>query len=399
MFHRQAKTSTGSSAIFESCAWNKVCSDGVILLMDRYLAEFKSGCGLAGRVRPRVQLTGLLMLLLVCVTVLAAPAPKPVVTADVVARTLSPVNWYTGTIISREHARLAAEGSGRLLWVAEAGTRIEKGEVVARVDGALLKDELAERQADIKSIEARLVFLKQELSRLQRLAKQNNAAQSQLEKVNSDRAVSSSELMAAQARMRRTREQLKRTELLAPFSAVVTERLLHAGEWADSGEEVVAMTDPHHLEAQGWVPVSVLRFLHPGQILKLQIEEKVYQGQVRTLVPVGDSRSRLYELRVSLPDGRWTVSESLRLAIPTAEEREVLAVPRDALVLRRDAISLFRISLENRAEQIRVTTGIASGPYIEVKGDIQAGDKVVIRGGERLRDGQAVQLLKPDQQP
>lgn len=367
--------------------------------MDRYLAKYKRAYGLAGRIYTRRQLICLVTLLFSCVAALAAPAAKPVVVAEVVARMLSPVNWYTGTIISRERASLAAEGSGRLLWVAEAGTRVGKGEVVARVDDALLKDDLAERQADIKSIEARLVFLKQELSRLQRLAKQNNAAQSQLEKVISDRAVSSSELMAAQARMRRTREQLKRTELLAPFTGVVTERLLHAGEWADSGEEVVAMTDPHHLEAQAWVPVSVLRFLPVGQELRLKHEGKVYAGQVRTLVPVGDSRSRLYELRVTLPDGQWTVSESLRLAIPTADERKVLAVPRDALVLRRDAISLFRVSLENTAEQLRVTTGIASGPYIEVKGDLQAGDRVVVRGGERLRDGQAVQLLQADRQP
>lgn len=321
---------------------------------------------------------------------------KPVVVAKAAMRLLAPVNWYTGTVISREQARLAAEVSGRLLWVAEVGDTIEQDAVVARIEDSLLKEELAERRADIASIEARLGFLEQESSRLQRLAKQNNAAQSQLEKVVSDRLVARSELTAAQARARRTEEELERTELRAPFSGVVTERLLHAGEWADDGSAVVSMTDPDRLEVQSWVSVSALPFIQTGGDIRLTIDRETYQGKVRTLVPVGDLRSRLYELRIDLPQGQWSVGESVRIAVPTAQAREVLSVPRDALVLRRDSITLYKVDSENIARRVTVTTGIASGPHIEVRGDVQAGDLVVIRGGERLRQDQAVTIQGPE---
>lgn len=324
---------------------------------------------------------------------------KPVVVERAVRQPLAPVNGYTGTIISSERARLAAEVPGRLLMVAEVGSKVEQGETVARLDDALLQQELIERSADVARIKARLVFNEQELSRLQRLAKKNNAAQSQLEQVFADRASAKSELVAARAREQRTREQLKRTHLRAPFNGLVTERLLHTGEWADEGSVVVSMTDPDSLQIQSWVSVSVLRFVQKQKMLAITLHGQEYQAAIRTLVPVGDMQSRLYELRLDLPPGSWTVGESVRIAVPTAEANEVIAISRDALVLRRGSVSVFRINAEGLAEQVDVTTGIASGSLIEVKGDIQPGDSVVVRGGERLRDGQKVKILNPDPAP
>ena len=343
-------------------------------------------------------LTGLLLMLaLTPVSAIAAPAAKPVVVAEATLRELAPVNWYTGTVISREQARLAAEVSGRMLWVAEVGGEIEKDDVVARIDDTLLQQEHAERKADIGRINAQLGFLKQEASRLQRLAKQNNAAKSQLEKTVSERLAAQSELKASQAREQRTNEELKRSKLRAPFSGVVTERLLNAGEWADNGTAVVAMTDPHSLEAQSWVSVSALPFIDAGETIDIKIDDSVYRGLVRTLVPVSDLRSRLYELRVEMPPGHWSVGQSVRIAVPTQRPREVLAVPRDALVLRRGSISLYKVDADKIARRVAVTTGIASGPFIEVSGDLEAGDQVIIRGSERIRPGQAVSIQQPDQ--
>lgn len=327
----------------------------------------------------------------------ASPAAKPVVVAEAGLRELAPVNGYTGTVLSREQARLAAEVTGRLLWVAEVGSDIDKDEVVARIDDVLLQQEYAERQADIGRIKAQLGFLQQEASRLQRLTRQNNAAKSQLEKIVSESLAAQSELKAAQARERRTYAQLQRSRLRAPFSGVVTERLLRAGEWADNGTAVVAMTDPRRLEVQSWVSVSALPFVKVGEMIELTIAGSIYAGKIRTLVPVSDLRSRLYELRIDMPPGQWSVGQSVRIAVPTQHPREVLAVPRDALVLRRGSISLYKVDVDNIARRVAVTTGIASGPYIEVSGDLQAGDRVVTRGGERLRPGQAVSIQAADQ--
>jgi hypothetical protein len=105
---------------------------------------------------------------------------------------------------------------------------------------------------------------------------------------------------------------------------------------------------------------------------------------------VGDDQSRLYELRLLLEGDGWSAGQSARIAIPTAASRPAIVIPRDALVLRRDGATVFRILADNTAERISVETGIAEGDFIEIVGAVQPGDAIVIRGGERLRAGQQV---------
>jgi len=320
------------------------------------------------------------------------PPPAPVVVALAQRLALAPLSWYPGTVISRNHARIPAEVEGRIEWVAEIGARVKRGEPVARLDDTLLGQRRIEDQAAIAREQARLKYLKAEVRRLSELVKRNNVARSQLDEAISNRDVRRGELEADRARLSSTRERLARTVIRAPFSGIVTERLLQLGEWAESGKAVVRLVDSKALEVQAWVPVSALRYVRPQARLKLRAGAKQASGTVRTIVPVGDDRSRLYELRVALEPNGWPVGQTLRVAVPTAPAREVIAVPRDALVLRRGGASVYRIGPGDRAEKIEVKVGIAAGKMIEVSG-IRAGDRVAVRGGERLRPGQAVKIV------
>jgi multidrug efflux pump subunit AcrA (membrane-fusion protein) len=82
--------------------------------------------------------------------------------------------------------------------------------------------------------------------------------------------------------------------------------------------------------------------------------------------------------------------------MPTAAAREVMSVPRDALVLRREGAFVYRIKEDMTAEQVRVVTGLGAGSFIEVIGDVKSGDLVVIRGAERLSTGMTVSIQEGD---
>ena len=326
------------------------------------------------------------------------PPPAPVVVAEAESRTLAPVTWYPGTVISRNQARVAAEVPGRLEWVAEIGAAIAEGETVARLDDALFRQSLAENEAAVAREQARLTYLDAQVERLETLVIQQTATRSRLDEAIAERDISRSELRAVRARLALTRERLERTQIKAPFGGVVTTRFRQSGEWAQSGEAVVRLVDTDSLEVQTWVPVAALAFVREGGELALEANPSRTRGTVQAIVPVGDNQSRLYELRLQIKDQAWPVGQDLRVAIPTAAARPVTAVPRDALVLRRDGTSVYRIGEDGIAERVPVTTGIAEGALIEVDG-IAPGDRVVIRGGERLRPGQAVtvQAAPPSQ--
>ena len=320
------------------------------------------------------------------------PPPAPVVVATAESRLLAPVTWYPGTVISRNQARVAAEVEGRLEWVAEVGAAIAEGDVVARLDDALLRQSLAEDEAAVARERARLTFLDAQVKRVETLVTQKTATRSRMDEAVAERDVARSELSAARARVALTRERLERTRVKAPFGGIVTERMRQGGEWARSGEAVVRIVDAGTLEIQTWIPIAALAFVRQGSELALEANPSKTTGTVRTIVPVGDNRSRLYELRLGIDGRSWPVGQDVRVAVPTAAARAVVAVPRDALVLRRDGAAVFRVDGNGLADRVAVTPGIAEGELIEVDG-IAPGDRVVIRGGERLRPGQPVAVM------
>lgn len=339
------------------------------------------------------RMAGLAILAGLATAVHAQNGPVPVVVSVAAERLLAPVSAYPGTVISRNQARLAAEVEGRLTWVAEIGTVVRKGETVARLDDVLLEQSLLADQAAVERERARLEYQSAEVRRLTALVKRKSVPESELDEAIANRNMTEAEIAASQARAALTRERLARTRVRAPFDGVITERLLQGGEWAESGDAILRLVDTSSLEVQSWVPVSALKFVHEGTKLTLVGNPRNAVGTVRTLVPVGDNRSRLYELRIQFENGSWPVGADVRVAVPTAEARKVLAIPRDALVLRREGTTVFRINDEGLAERVSVNTGIAVGDLIEVDG-IVSGDKVVIRGGERLRSGQSVTIIE-----
>ncbi len=337
-----------------------------------------------------------LALLLVSLAPLALaegyPAP-PVRVAEAQWVTLAPQQWLPATVVSRREASLAAEVSGRLLSVAEIGTRVKTGQVLARIDDTFAKLKIDELTAAVAREEATLQFLHGEMRRLTRLAKQNNTAQTQLDEVASRQLVAVNELSIARTRLAEAQEQLRRHQLRAPFAGVVVERARRDGEWAGTGDTLLRLLDTSVLEAQASAPLSARRLLRPGDRVTVAAEQGSVSGRVRILVPAADARSHRLDLRVSLTDGEWSVGQTLRVAVPRAPAREVLAVPRDALLLRSRGAAVFRIDDENRAERVTVVPGVASGDLIAVDGELRPGDRVVVRGGERLLPGMKVQIL------
>jgi len=75
--------------------------------------------------------------------------------------------------------------------------------------------------------------------------------------------------------------------------------------------------------------------------------------------------------------------------LPTAPSKNVVAIPRDAVILRAEQQYVFVVN-EDVAYRKEVELGYGEGDLIEVIGDVTVGSMVIIRGGERLRDGQKV---------
>jgi len=318
--------------------------------------------------------------------------PALVEIAEATSEMMAPQVFMPGTIVSLNDSRISAEITGRVLWVASEGTRIQKGDIIAEIDDSNIKLVVARNRSQIKRLEARIRYLKTDLTRVEELAAANNVAASRLEEAQSTLDMTEQDLLQARIALEQSEINMARTKVRAPFPGRIVARLAQAGEYSVPGRQLVRLVDTEHLEVSAQAPVALARILRDDQIVSLRRDGIVADANIRALVPVGDSVSRTMEIRVSLPGGaRYVVGGAVQIGLPSSAAEQVVAVPRDALVLRREGTFVFRVNADNTAERFLVRTGAATGAIVAISGGIKGGDRVITRGGERLRAGQVVQ--------
>lgn len=322
----------------------------------------------------------------------SGPPPAVVTVAKAEQRQLAPHAETPGSVVSTRDSLIAAATSGKIDWVAEIGAEVEEGDVIARIDNADARLAHDDSAAEVARLRSRSDYLSRTYERFTGLGEEAGESESALDQMRSDRDQARQSLAQAEVAHQRAKITLDRTEVRAPFAGRVVNREIQVGEYANPGAGLVRLVDTRRLEVTARAPAALARNITAGDMIKVTNGVATMQAEVRAVVPVGDALSRMLELRLDLPDSDWYIGSAVRVALPAAQARSVTAAPRDALVLRADRISVFVIAEDDTARRVDVKIGAAEGDFIEVIGEINTGDRLVIRGGERLRDGQKVTL-------
>jgi RND family efflux transporter MFP subunit len=307
----------------------------------------------------------------------------------------------SGRVHSRNDAALALSLAGELEWVLEPGTRVAKGDVIARLDQqpiALRKSEL-EHLASREGVNA--AYLDRELLRLRRLREDNNASERLVDESESQRDISRMELQSLQARIQQLDDELRRSRLVAPFSGIIAQRFRRGGEYAQPGDVIVRLVDLEHLELRFQVPVTYLGRLAAGDRVAFSAQGGQLLGErqrrdmatVRTVIPAADASSQTFEVRADIgaPERAPVVAGQLvDISVRIASSQPALQIPRDAIVLREEGNFVFRIDSDNTAKKVKVEIGEGSRDWVSVTGPLNRGDWIAVRGVERLEDGQTV---------
>lgn len=322
----------------------------------------------------------------------------PVVLTEVRKQELSDKTWYAGTIVSLRKTRITSEGKGRILSIVQVGDRVVKGQNIAVLDDTLLRKDLAIRKAEAKIHAADLRYLTAEVKRLAKLRAKNNIALSDFEKVQAQRDNAAAQYEASQAKIKQTEENLRRMKRVAPFSGVVSAQTANVGEWLDIGKEIVVLTDTENLEISVALPAEFLQRIKVGEGMDVRVNNLVHPAIVRTIVPVAQKGSQLYELRLSVDSNIGYVNQRAKVGIPLGQQRNSIVIPEDALIIRNTGASVMIMTAEKKAQNVPVQLGSSTADgLIEVrKSSLKVGDQIIIRGAERLRDGMEVRPVSPD---
>lgn len=322
------------------------------------------------------------------------PAKVQVALAE--TRNMAPVVEASGTVVSINDSRIAAEVEGVLTWMADVGDAVDAGAVIARIDPRLMQVEVTRARASIAGLEADLRYREQQLARSEELAVNNNVSANLLDESRAQREQALHQLADARAQLERAEGDLARTKIRAAFAGHVVERLASVGEYIGVGEDVIRLVDTYRKEIALPAPIALTAFVRPG--LKVRVTNGGAERElvVRTIVPVGDAISRMVEVRLKANDSDWLVGSPVQVSLPAAEPVTAIAVPRDALVERGAESHLFRINDDGTAEQVTANIQTTVGLWVAIAEGIDPGDQVVVRGAERLAPGQKVEIISAD---
>jgi RND family efflux transporter MFP subunit len=325
----------------------------------------------------------------------ASPERAVVEVGTVSVRPVTLESWIPGSIVSRADARIASVIAGRVVWIAEVGSRIAPGGVIARLDATVSRLRVEDLRAQVARARAQHDVNSSQLERFNRLAATQALSASQLEDARAQREMSNDDLARAEAQLRQALYEIDQAQIRAPFPGVVTERFIQIGEYLQTGSATVRLVNTTDIEARATAALALAANVHPGQLVTVRDHGLAKAGRVRTVVPVGDERSRQFEVRVTLSSPEWLVGTPVEVSLPASAERQAVTVPRDALVIRQNHSYVLRVTRANTVEELDVTPGAGIADAVEVSGALSPGDRLVVRGAERLVAGQAVRVIAP----
>lgn len=349
----------------------------------------------------------------------AQGGPAGVVVETIETRSFTETAPVLGEFVAPTSSVVASRIPGLIVDISvQVGDRVDEGDLLIKLDTELLDIELRAAQASrteaaagLTVAEADLALAQQAFERVERLKSSPAFSQGQFNDLGRQLQRAQGQIAQANARIRiadvaiaRTRYNLENAEIRAPFSGTVLERQAQLGEYINTGNAVVTLLDQANLEIVADVPYSYVGGLSDGREITVRLSSGTeYKASIRALLPRETVSTRTRPVRLSAPftkgnavDGAtpFAVGQSVTVQVPVSEERNVLTVPKDALVQGRGGWIVY-IAEDGKAQPRPVEIGGAVGSRFEVLSGLQEGWQVVVRGNERLRPGQDIMTGPP----
>ena len=327
----------------------------------------------------------------------------------------------SGYVVPQRKSALASKVTGRLVWLGvEEGSRVKKGEVVARLESQDVEAGKTQAAANLETARFNLENARAELAdaalnlnRSKELVDKNFIARGEYDTsmARHKKAVAAvnaaeSVIRANEAALESAGIQLEYTLIRAPFDAVVLTKNADIGDIVtpfsasvESKAAVVTIADMDSLQVQADVSESSLGQVKIGQPCEIQLDalpNKRLRGAVHMIVPTGDRSKAAVMVKIRFVDWDHRILPELSakvsfLSKPVSKMDQVprTAVNQKALVARGEGKAVFLVK-GDRAEETSVRTGAQIGDMVEVLIGLKAGDQVVLEPPPKLKSGARV---------
>ena len=328
------------------------------------------------------------------------PPPMPVRVAPVLRQEVNQTVTLVGTVEPLRRSIVASEVEGLVeVFPAEEGMAVKRGQLLARLRTDTLQIQLDSALASHREAATRYQQAKRDLSRTRVLWKKELVTQKEFDDAQAEETALRERLSQLGAEIRRVRDSLNQSGIVAPFDGWITQEFTEIGQWVEEGGAIIEMVDLSHVQVEIPLPeryVRNIRIRDPVTATFDGLPELEARGRVFSLVAQADRIARTFPVKVDIPNPALAIKSGMvsRVTLQVDRPHQGTVVPKDALVLRGGRAFVFRVN-EGTVDQIPVTAVLHVEGLIEIEGPIREGMVVVVEGNERLFPGQPVRILAP----
>lgn len=298
----------------------------------------------------------------------------------------------SGTISAWEEVPVGAETGGLVatgVYVDE-GAWVRQGQVLVKLNDALLRAQLRQQDAAVASAEANAAREEADLGRAHELKDRGFLSQASLDMAVAEQHAAAAQLASARAGRSETATRLAQTEIRAPVAGRVISRNVTRGQIVQAGSELFRLVRDGRLELDAQVPETELGLIRPGQTATIS-SDQIGQvgGRVRIVTPEVNAESRIGVARIALVStGDFRTGMYARAQINIGAQPAV-TIPTAAVLYRENRAGVFVMTADSHARFQPVSVLSRSDDRTSVTG-LDAGVRVVVDGAGFLSDGDRV---------
>ena len=311
-----------------------------------------------------------------------APRPAPVASAPVELRDVELTLTAEAIVEAVRQSTVSAQIAGRIVDIRfDVGDRVQKGEVIVRIDERAASQAQAASEAQVRSAEATLANARAQFERSRQLFAQKFISQAALDKAESDFKSSESQMKAMLAGAGQAATEKSFATITAPYSGVVAARHVQLGEMASPGKPLMTGFDPSTLRVVASIPSSQVAAIQAGARARVEIPaaRRWVEAKSITVVPSADPRTQSTQVRIDLPeDVRGIYPGVFARAHFVVGHAPRLMVAREAVVRRSELTAVYVIA-EGGPQLRQVRLGEVSDERgIEVLAGLKPGERVAL---------------------
>ncbi len=295
-----------------------------------------------------------------------------------------------GQITSVKDACVMAKSIGTILNIqVKAGDFVKKGQSLLTIDSSDIKSKLEQAKGALAQAEAALTIATNNYNRFKELYKRNACSKVELEQMEFQYKKARGAVEMAKGAVDEAKAYLKYSKVVAPFDAIVVERMVNIGDFAAPGRPLLRIIDPHDLRFECTVGESDARYIKKGEPVKVKLDTlgKTFEGKVSEISGGSDFLTHTVTVRISLPFDRKLKAGMYGVAYFNSTPKKKVFVPASCILRRGELNIVYAVDKDHRAKLILVRLGKKFGNKYEVLSGLKGDETIACSNLSKISDG------------